>query len=477
MELPETVEAMPSLPGEASSEAEHCATSAKTSAARLGSSLCEQCQEVPFKYRCPKCAMKTCSLDCSKQHKIDKECDGARLPYATVKRLVEFDDTTSIRDQQFFADIRNTFGDQPSGGQSQYQLQNHYHDVTAKSKDFELINGAEHDESGEPSDEPSLSFVDRYLRTACHRRHVWLSFDKDHVPDGSRHEQFSDTIMWTIDMKFVKEGGLAAKNEGRKVAEEQKLEGQAEEQDAKAGEEEGETAELIESEVEDGELFIADCAPMEISRSKSEYVRTVHNIPDSLTVITLLRQFLKPKKVGPVVSRSDLDEAKMEPFFKAGMEGVIMYMKVPTTTMDRYYYIDTSKSILDNLRNRLIVEHPVFLVTLANECHNIVTLSEQEAQELRDKQRADYQKQRANSGRGGHRGRGGRGGFHRGGGRGGFRGGVTKRPFDGSGSEDRRGGKFQRRGRGQPRQEFDPLDMSDAAMRRCKAFSGKNESE
>ncbi|CCE63235.1 hypothetical protein TPHA_0E01400 [Tetrapisispora phaffii CBS 4417] len=42
------------------------------------SSKCEICGLEDFKYKCPKCFRKTCSLACSKKHKADFACDGER---------------------------------------------------------------------------------------------------------------------------------------------------------------------------------------------------------------------------------------------------------------------------------------------------------------------------------------------------------------------------------------------------------------
>lgn len=38
--------------------------------------LCEICQSAEFKYKCPKCFKKTCSLPCIKQHKSQDNCSG-----------------------------------------------------------------------------------------------------------------------------------------------------------------------------------------------------------------------------------------------------------------------------------------------------------------------------------------------------------------------------------------------------------------
>ena len=40
--------------------------------------LCEGCKKQPFKYKCPRCSFKSCSLDCSKTHKIRTGCSGER---------------------------------------------------------------------------------------------------------------------------------------------------------------------------------------------------------------------------------------------------------------------------------------------------------------------------------------------------------------------------------------------------------------
>lgn len=52
-----------------------------------------------------------------------------------------------------------------------------------------------------------------------------------------------------------------------------------------------------------------------------------------------------------------------------------------------FYVINLSKTILDNMRNRFILEHPTFIVTLDNQFNDYIMLSEQEARELRELQR------------------------------------------------------------------------------------------
>lgn len=40
----------------------------------------------PPKYRCPRCSTQTCSLPCTKRHKLWAQCSGTRDPAAYIKR-------------------------------------------------------------------------------------------------------------------------------------------------------------------------------------------------------------------------------------------------------------------------------------------------------------------------------------------------------------------------------------------------------
>lgn len=65
----------------------------------------------------------------------------------------------------------------------------------------------------------------------------------------------------------------------------------------------------------------------------SEY--TVKNIPETLTILTLLRQFLKPKIHGPLISRADIDMESMAPFIEQDLSKLILYMQVPLSDKER----------------------------------------------------------------------------------------------------------------------------------------------
>ncbi|KAL3231080.1 Box C/D snoRNA protein 1 [Nakaseomyces bracarensis] len=38
--------------------------------------VCEVCQQVESRYKCPRCGKRSCSLDCSKRHKVESGCSG-----------------------------------------------------------------------------------------------------------------------------------------------------------------------------------------------------------------------------------------------------------------------------------------------------------------------------------------------------------------------------------------------------------------
>src|SRR4051812_16739421 len=50
------------------------------------SHICSVCLEAESVYKCPACGCGTCSLTCSRRHKIRSSCSGIRDPTTFVKR-------------------------------------------------------------------------------------------------------------------------------------------------------------------------------------------------------------------------------------------------------------------------------------------------------------------------------------------------------------------------------------------------------
>lgn len=40
--------------------------------------LCQECKKVEWKYKCPRCELRSCGLACVKAHKARTECSGKR---------------------------------------------------------------------------------------------------------------------------------------------------------------------------------------------------------------------------------------------------------------------------------------------------------------------------------------------------------------------------------------------------------------
>ncbi|WKY10229.1 hypothetical protein Q1695_002519 [Nippostrongylus brasiliensis] len=430
--------------------------------------LCAMCQKTPHKYRCPKCELRTCSVDCSKKHKEVKNCDGVRPPFQPVAKLSQFDANKSIQDQKFLHSVQENLGSTPKNGSSHHQRAPSTQFSPAASSSFMSDSCEPCGEDGDGGERSAdglrhkaASAQERYLIQNALRRRIWLSFTDDKGgEDCSRHEQFSDTIFWCIDLVFTKQ-------------------------------------------LEDG--------------SASEYTYRVQNIPETIRLVTVLRQFLKPRQHGCIVSRSDLDMEKMAPFIEAGIENINAFMLVPNFEPERFYVINLEKDVLHNTRNRVIVNHPRIILTLNTEfisSHQLV--SEAEAEEIREKQRqsramghaADeggspgFYRGGQRGGRGGFGFRGGRGGPS-GGFRGGFRGGGGFRGqgdraprggfgnrFDGKRQRDFGGGEddFRSkrgrggRGRGPPSHnyrslddEFDPFEPFEGPVRLPRSYLEKED--
>uniref|UniRef100_A0A1I7V006 BCD1 alpha/beta domain-containing protein n=1 Tax=Caenorhabditis tropicalis TaxID=1561998 RepID=A0A1I7V006_9PELO len=347
-----------------------------------------------LKFLCPRCDIRTCSLDCSKKHKEEKDCDGVRQPFSKVEKLSQYDSQKSIDDQKFMHKMKERAG-----------LGAEY--TTSTNNEINTADGEE-----KPFDPNALrcstnSPTERYLINAARFRHIWLGFT-DIKENGSRHEQHSDTIFWSLKLTFKKQNA-------------------------------------------DGSVEI--------------FEKTVTNIPETIRLVTVLKQFFKPRQYGCIVSESDLDIEKLKPFIDRGIDEVNVYMEVHGN-QESFYGIIQDKTILEMTRNRVVADFPKFVITLKDEfIEGMPLLTSEELEQIQSKY-GGVAVERS----GGSRGRGGRG-FHRGGGRGGqnHQNNFKKRPAQGGGHDGSfkrgRGGSFNsnRRGGYQNRNNqhidtFDPFE-------------------
>ncbi|OJJ51112.1 hypothetical protein ASPZODRAFT_127125 [Penicilliopsis zonata CBS 506.65] len=69
------------------------------------SSLCTICHTNTPKYRCPRCSTQTCSLACSRRHKLWSQCSGVRDPAAYLRRNELATESAFDRDFNFITGI------------------------------------------------------------------------------------------------------------------------------------------------------------------------------------------------------------------------------------------------------------------------------------------------------------------------------------------------------------------------------------
>ncbi|KAJ5200357.1 Zinc finger HIT-type [Penicillium cf. griseofulvum] len=74
----------------------------------LLSDLCSICHVNPPKYRCPRCSTRTCSLPCTRRHKLWSQCSGVRDPAAYLKRNELATESAFDRDFNFITGIERT---------------------------------------------------------------------------------------------------------------------------------------------------------------------------------------------------------------------------------------------------------------------------------------------------------------------------------------------------------------------------------
>ncbi|KAF9088978.1 Box C/D snoRNA protein 1 [Mortierella sp. AD031] len=95
--------APPPLPSSSSPSS----TSASASASALDIVNCEVCGVVAAKYKCPGCFCQTCSLACSKQHKLDTTCSGVRSRIHFVERK-QYTEQDMMSDYNFLEEVGRT---------------------------------------------------------------------------------------------------------------------------------------------------------------------------------------------------------------------------------------------------------------------------------------------------------------------------------------------------------------------------------
>ncbi|KAJ1505682.1 Box C/D snoRNA protein 1, partial [Coelomomyces lativittatus] len=66
--------------------------------------LCCVCRTQPFKYKCPRCLIQSCSLTCVKIHKLELNCNGERDKTKFIS-LASYDENDLYSDYTFLEDL------------------------------------------------------------------------------------------------------------------------------------------------------------------------------------------------------------------------------------------------------------------------------------------------------------------------------------------------------------------------------------
>ena len=67
---------------------------------------CQVCEINPYKYKCPRCSYKTCSLICCKKHKTIIYCTGQRDKAKFLKKD-EIDEMELLNDYRYLEETSN----------------------------------------------------------------------------------------------------------------------------------------------------------------------------------------------------------------------------------------------------------------------------------------------------------------------------------------------------------------------------------
>ncbi|KAL5457277.1 hypothetical protein EMCRGX_G034525 [Ephydatia muelleri] len=222
--------------------------------------LCESCHKLPFKYKCPKCDRKSCSLSCVKQHKTEYGCDGTRSKTSFVP-LSEFSDNHLLSDYNFLEDV------------------NRYLECNERDP-IRLLNR-------EPKPKYHMS---QKLKLEASRREI------DFIQLSCAFEKHKANTSRVVKGKGPRHCDV-------------------------------------------------------------EYLDT--NVCEDELLVNVLNKYIHPTSSDPVARH------RLETYVMAGLEGVKLFMKAEmSSSCARYYPLDMSKSLGDNLSQKTVVEFPEFHVVL-----------------------------------------------------------------------------------------------------------------
>ncbi|XP_036045816.1 box C/D snoRNA protein 1 [Onychomys torridus] len=106
---------------------------------------------------------------------------------------------------------------------------------------------------------------------------------------------------------------------------------------------------------------------LQFPQSQAEYVEK--RVPDDKTINEILKPYIDPEKSDPVIRQ----RLKAYVHSKTGVQ-ILMRVENMQQNFIRYYELDPNKSLLDNLRNKVIIEYPTLHVVLKGSSNDIQLL-------------------------------------------------------------------------------------------------------
>ncbi|KAL6078612.1 hypothetical protein STEG23_020848, partial [Scotinomys teguina] len=106
---------------------------------------------------------------------------------------------------------------------------------------------------------------------------------------------------------------------------------------------------------------------LQFPQSQAEYVEK--RVPDDKTINEILKPYIDPEKSDPVIRQ----RLKAYVHSKTGVQ-ILMRVENMQQNFIRYYELDPNKSLLDNLRNKVIIEYPTLHVVLKGSCNDMQLL-------------------------------------------------------------------------------------------------------
>ncbi|XP_026639807.1 box C/D snoRNA protein 1 isoform X2 [Microtus ochrogaster] len=106
---------------------------------------------------------------------------------------------------------------------------------------------------------------------------------------------------------------------------------------------------------------------LQFPQSQAEYVEK--RVPDNKTINEILKPYIDPEKSDPVIRQ----RLKAYVHSQTGIQ-ILMRVENMQQNIIRYYELDPDKSLLDNLRNKVIIEYPILHVVLKGSINGVQLL-------------------------------------------------------------------------------------------------------